>query len=194
MSATPEARDEYSRGSRGSSGDSGGSESAAGQGAGPSRWGSRALPPGAGGLVLGGALLGALLLIAAEFTTLYHVHVATSTAPVRSVGTGQNHSYAMIPIALLAVFLAVAARRGGGWVALLGVGIAGLVALLIALLGDLPDARAKGLVGSAATHFVSATSTPSAGLYLETLGAVILIATCGSGLLLLRQPRTPTHE
>jgi len=185
MNATPEARNEYSRGSQGSSGDLGRSE----RGAGASRWGADPLPPGAAGLVLGGVLLGALLLIAAEFTTLYHVHVATNTAPVRAVGTGSNHSYAMIPIALLAVFLAFAARRGAGWVALVGVGTAGVVALLIALLGDLPDARAKGLVGSAATHFVSATSTPSAGLYMETLGAVILIATCGSGLLLLRQPR-----
>ena len=187
MSATPEARNEYSRGSPGSSGDLGGSLQP-GEGASrPSAGDWMTLPPGAGGLVLAGALLGALLLIVAEFTTLYHVHTASSAVPGKSVGTGSNHSYAMIPIALLAVFLAVAARRGGGWMAVVGLGLVGVVALLIALLGDLPDARATGLVGSPAHGFVSATSTPSAGLYMETLGAVLLIATCGSGLLLLRR-------
>jgi hypothetical protein len=186
MSATPEARNEYSRGSQGPSGDSGRSG-----GVRKGMWrrppeGSAGLTPGAAGLVLAGALLGALLLVVAEFTPLYHVHVATSSAPIKTVQTGPNHSYAMIPIALLAVFLAFVARRGGGWVALTGVGAAGLAAFLIAILVDLPDAHRRGFNA----RFVQITSTASAGLYMETLGAVILIATCGSGLLLLRQPRS----
>jgi hypothetical protein len=67
-------------------------------------------------------------------------------------------------------------------------GVLGVVALLIALLGDLPDAQASGLVGSAATRFTTASSTPSAGLYLETLGAVVLVISAGAGLLLLPGP------
>jgi hypothetical protein len=67
--------------------------------------------------------------------------------------------------------------------------LAGLVALgvatlLIALIGDLPDAHSSGLVGSSASGYVQATSTPSAGLYMETLGAIILIVAGGIGLLM----------
>ena len=134
--------------------------------------------------MLGGVLLGALLLLVAEFTTLYRVRVVGATGTVQSVGTGSHHSYALIPIALLAVFLGWAVSRGGGRIALAGIGAAGLVALLIALLGDLPDAHRHGVT----THLQLATATPSAGLYMETLGAVILIATCGSGLLLMGLP------
>jgi hypothetical protein len=139
-------------------------------------------------LIIAGALLGALLMLVAEFTSLYQVHVASSSTPVRSVSGGSNHSYALLPIALLAAGLGVAVFRTGSRPALLAVGVIGIVALLIGLLGDLPDAQATGLVGSATTHYVNASSTPSAGLYMETLGAVILIATCGLGFMMLGPP------
>ena len=64
----------------------------------------------------------------------------------------------------------------------------GLVSLLIALLGDLPDAQATGLVGSLATGLKIASASPSTGLYLETLGAVLLLITAAAGLL-LQTPR-----
>ena len=184
MSATPGARNEYSRESRGSSGDFARPDEPRKRAGRQRRAASGGLPRGAAGLVLAGALLGALLLVVAEFTPLYHVHEAGKSAALRTVGTGSNHSYALIPIALLAVFLALAVRGGGGWAALTGVGVAGLAAFLIAILVDLPDAHRKGFNA----HFIQITSTASAGLYMETLGAVILIATCGVGLLLLRQP------
>jgi hypothetical protein len=126
--------------------------------------------------------------VVAEFTELYQVHTSASATPVRTVGTGHNDSYALIPLAVLAALLGIGVFRAGSRPALLAIGLVGLVALLIALLGDLPDANATGLVGSAATHYVSATSTPSAGLYLETLGAVVLIATCVLGFLGLGRP------
>jgi hypothetical protein len=138
--------------------------------------------------ILAGALLGALLLFVAEFTALYHVHTSASSTPVRSVGTGSNDSYALIPIALLTALLGVGIFRSGNRPALLAIGLVGVVALLIALLGDLPDARATGLLGSASTHFINASSTPSAGLYLETLGAIVLIATCVLGFLMVGRP------
>ena len=52
--------------------------------------------------ILAGTMLGAVLLLVAEFTTLFEVHAAQATAPVRSVGTGSHHGYALVPIALLA--------------------------------------------------------------------------------------------
>jgi hypothetical protein len=143
---------------------------------------------GAGAVILTGALLAALLMIVAEFTTLYQEHVATSSAPIGSVSGGSNHSYAMVPLALLAAAMAFAVVRAGSRPALLAIGLIGIVALLIGLLGDLPDAQATGLSREAG-HYVNASTTPSAGLYMETLGAVILIATCGLGFMMIGPPQ-----
>jgi hypothetical protein len=144
--------------------------------------------------ILAGSLLGALLLVVAEFTTLFTVHVATNSAPIKTVATGPHHSYALLPIAAVVAVLAIAVWRDSSRPALLAIGMLGVVALLIALLGDLPDAHASGLAGSSATHYVDARSTPSAGLYLETLGAVMLVITCGLGFIALGSPRRRSEE
>lgn len=139
-------------------------------------------------------LLGAALLVAAEFTTLFTVRVTTSAAPpIKTVSAGAHHSYALIPIGVLAAVLAYGGIRHASRPALLAVGALGVVALLIALLGDLPDARATGLVGSNIAHYQDAGSTPSAGLYLETLGAILLILGSGAALLMLASSRPQPH-
>jgi uncharacterized membrane protein len=138
--------------------------------------------------ILAGSLLGALLMIVAEFTTLFTVHVETSSRPIKTVTTGPHHSYALLLIALVVAGLALAVWRDSSRPALLAIGLLGVVALLIALLGDLPDAHATGLAGSSTTRYVDARSTPSAGLYLETLGAVVLMITCGVGFIALGAP------
>jgi hypothetical protein len=127
------------------------------------------------------------VLLAAEFTTLFNVHASNGSAAINSVRTGSHNSYALVPIALLAGVLAVAVWRVASRPALLGIGLLGLVALLIAVIGDLPDARASGLVIRGG-HYIAASSKASTGLYLETLGAVILIATSVCGFLLLGAP------
>ncbi|MBV9472941.1 MAG: hypothetical protein JO206_08225, partial [Solirubrobacterales bacterium] len=139
--------------------------------------------------VLGAGLVGAALLLVAEFTDLFQVRTTTSMVPIDSVRAGAHHSYALIPIAVLAAGMALGVWRAQSRPALLALGLLGLGALLIALLGALPDAYASGLVGSVATHFQSATSRPGTGMYLETLGAIVLIVTCGLGFLTLAPPR-----
>jgi hypothetical protein len=182
MSATPGARSEYSRGSGFSGGDFGGSEPP---------FGRRVdqVDRGSGGLILAGSLLAALLLVVAEFTALYQIHAATSTVPVKSVSGGSNHSFAMLVIGLAAASLGISVWRTGSRSGLVALGILGAVALVISLVGDLPDSHASGLAGSATRGYVNESSTPSAGLYLETLGAVLLIFTCGLGLMLAGTPR-----
>jgi hypothetical protein len=177
MSAPPEANTEYSRGSEASQAVLTPSHEAR------TRGGSALL-----GIALTAAL-GALLILVSQFTALYHVHVATSSAPVKTVGTGANHAWAPIPIALLAAMLAFAVYRKGSRTALIALVVLGVVTLLIALLGDLPDAHATGIVGSGASQYAEGTSTPSAGLYMETLGAILLLLSGGVGLLLLGAPR-----
>jgi hypothetical protein len=182
MNATrPEARTEYSRGNEASGRDSGA----------PGRRGPRGLTAPSARLALAlllAGLAGAALLLAAEFTPLLTIHTSASRAVYRTVNTGSNHSYALIPIGLLAMFLSYSAWQSQSRLALTAMGVLGVVALLIALIGDLPDAQASGLVGSAATRFTTASSTPSVGLYLETLGAVVLVISAGAGLLLLPGP------
>jgi hypothetical protein len=130
-----------------------------------------------------GCLIGAGVLVASELTTLYSVHVVGRSAAVQTVLGGSNNSYAMVPIAVVAVLLGLAALRGGGRLALAALGVVGLVALLIGLLGDLPDAHHTGAIRLGA-RYLDAAASPSVGMYMETLGAVILIATAGLGLLL----------
>jgi hypothetical protein len=135
--------------------------------------------------ILGSVLVGCLLLLVAEFTSLFTVHLETSATTIKTVTTGSHHSYALIPIALLAAALAIGVFRDASRAALLAIGLLGIVTLLIAVLGDLPDAHATGLSGSSTTHLVTASSTPAAGLYLETLGAAVLVITSGVAFIAL---------
>jgi hypothetical protein len=180
MNATPpEAKPEYSRANSGSGG--------VFDGQGPPDPPSRRTRPSLGAAgVLAVAAFGALLLVIAEFTTLFVVRSATASASgtVASQSTGSHNSYALIPVALLALLLAVSGRRAAARAPWAAIAALGLLALLIALIGDLPDSHSAGLVGSATTHFTNAVSTPSAGLYLETLGAVALLIAGGLGVLL----------
>jgi hypothetical protein len=181
MSARPEAHSEYSRGSeafrrlsrrlqRGESApfDAPRTGRAAGTGA-----------------VVWVAAIGALLVLVAQFIPLYHVHVLSGSASIKTVGTGANHGWAPVPIALVCFALAAAVYLHGNRTALLGLAGLGVATLLIALLGDLPDAHATGLIGSSASQYVQGVSSPSAGLYLETLGAVLLLVSGGVGFLML---------
>lgn len=133
------------------------------------------------------AVAGAAALIVAEFTTLYGVHVAARPAPIQVVSGGANNSYAMIPIAVLAVFLALAGIGGGGRWALGALGVVGVVALIISLVGDLPSAQKAGPVRLHG-HYINARSQAGAGMYIETLGAVLLVGAAGLGLLLGEPP------
>ncbi|MGA2014885.1 MAG: hypothetical protein ABSH51_30755 [Solirubrobacteraceae bacterium] len=70
----------------------------------------------------------------------------------------------------------------------MAIGVLGLVALAVAVLHDLPDARATGLIAIPAHGLRDAAAAPAIGLYLESLGAVALILTA-AGLLLAPAPR-----
>jgi hypothetical protein len=169
----PEADSEYSRARRARRGDSEGPEL---------RWQRRFETHRNAVLALG--LLGAALLLVAEFTPLLHVHASGAAHLAHSVITGSHHAYALLPIAALAAGLAFNAWRSGSRFALLAIGLLGLLAVGIALLGDLPDAHAVGLVGTLATGLSTATSSPAIGLFLETGGGAILILSAAAGMLL----------
>jgi hypothetical protein len=134
--------------------------------------------------VLAAALLGVLLLVVAEFTPLLHVHASSRLHLTRTVTGGSNHSYALLPVAVLAGGLAINAWQSGSRFSLLALGLLGLLAIGIALLGDLPDAHSTGLVGTVSTGLSTATSSPAIGLYLETGAGALLILAAAAGMLL----------
>jgi hypothetical protein len=187
VSATPGAGNEYSRGDGGSRGAVAGNPGPAWR---ATRRRSLALERGTGGVIVAVAVVASVLLVAAEFTTLYQAHLATKVTPIQSVTSGSHNSYAMIPIAVLAALFGLGVWRTGSRLALLGIGVLGVVALVIALLHDLPDAHAVGLADN---NSVSATTTPNAGLYMETFGAILLIATSGLGFMIIGFPRRRRH-
>jgi hypothetical protein len=140
---------------------------------------------GMGLMVLAGAVSGAVLLLFAEFAPLAHIHSSAPGSPVvKTLMTGSHHAYALIPVAVLAPVLAMSVHWTGNRLAVASIGALGLVGLGIALLRDLPDAHASGLIGHAGSAYVSAAAHPAIGLYLETLGAVVLLVTSAAGLLL----------
>lgn len=183
MSATPpRAKIKYSREQQDSR--------LLGDGSRASRRGVRASPSWAlafrVGIVAGG-VVGAILLIVSEFTTLYTVHASASSTPIAAIATHTHDSYALIPIALAVVTLAVGAGLFGSRLALFAAALLAVVTLGITLIGDLPDAQATGTV-IVAGRYQSATASPGAGLYLETLGAILLVVVFGCGLLLAGAP------
>ena len=165
MSATPpEANTEYSRGLRASR---------------RAGFAARRRHSSVGAAIACVGVLGALLLIVAEFTTLYSVKAAGRYVTViQTVTAGAHNAYAMVPIAVLGAALAIAAFRRPGPPALIALGALGLVAMLIAVLGDFPDAHAHGLT----SHYALASNSPGPGLYLEAMGGILLLLAAGLGL------------
>jgi hypothetical protein len=183
MSATPpEAETEYSRGGA------------------PFR-GSRKAPSARRPVLIGTislaillcGLVGAALLVVSEFTHLYEIHIASQHAPVSTVSGGSHNSYAFIPIAVLSLVLAFGAARERSRISLLALAALGITSLLIALLGDLPDAQASGLLMRDG-HLVLANAKPAAGMYIEALGSIALVLAGGLGLLLGPRPVPPRRR
>lgn len=186
----PEANIEYSRGDRVSGGVSGAGATGESTAAGAPAQAPQKVATG----LFAVAVMGALLLFAAEFTTLFVVHASGVTKPLKTESAGAHHSYALALIAVVAVVLALAVWRAGSRPALLGLGVLGVAALLIALVGDIPDATASGLLLLTSSHYIEATATPKAGLFIETVGALLLLIACAWGFLLTTPPSRPSRR
>jgi hypothetical protein len=169
MTATPpEANTEYSRGPRGLRGRTPAAR-------GPSATG----PRGAALAVAAGAIAAAVVLIVAEILPLYTLHIITTQLPAGSVRTGSHDAWALVPVALLAALLGAGPARHLQRPAFLGLAALGAIVLVIAVAIDLPDTTAHGLIHGS----VLAATTTGPGLYVETLGAVLLLLAGGGGLL-----------
>ena len=131
------------------------------------------------------ALVAAALLVGAEFATLFDVVVGPLEVVRRSVSGADNHSYALLVIALLAVAMAPGTARGARPAAASLV-VLGCATLAVALAVDLPDTRASGRLPEAVAY-ENARARAGSGLYLEIAGGALLIV-AGAPALTRRRP------
>jgi hypothetical protein len=130
------------------------------------------------------AFAGVICLLLATFTTIIQIQVGTTTkipGHDTELSGWDRHGPALLIIAGFAVLMIAGALRGAR-PAMIALAALGLVALLIAVVVDVPDLHKTGFVGEV---YEDAAAGPKAGFYLETLGAVLLLA---SGVLMLLLP------
>ena len=139
--------------------------------------------------LLAAGLLGGILLIAADLSTLVQIKVITVVK--EDLSGHDQHSWAMALLGVVALPLAWGAARRRARPAMVGLIVLGLVALGIALFGDLPDTRSTGVIGE---RYEEAAAQAGAGFYYETAGGVLLLVAGVGGLLLLGDARKPASR
>ena len=131
------------------------------------------------------AFAGAICLLLATFATIIEIRVGTtSKIPDHDTHLSgwDRHGPALLIIAIFAIVMIAGALRGAR-PAMLAIAVLGLAALLIAVIGDVPDLNKTGFIGEV---YEDAAAGPKAGFYLETLGAVLLLLS--GGLMLVASP------
>jgi Na+/H+ antiporter NhaB len=131
-------------------------------------------------LILG--VVGAILMVVSEFTTLRSVSVVTASCDdlAQAADRGacitkghEEHAYALVLMGIVAVLMAWGAAIGRSRpaaLALVGIGVAVLV---IAFATDVPDIHKTGVIGE---RFDSAKAGPGPGLWLEIAGGALVLA------------------
>lgn len=129
----------------------------------------------------------AAMLAASQFMTMFEL-TPTGGDPLQTVSSADQHGYAMLVLAVFSLAMLVvgiaAQSEQVARIAAFAVAAGGVVALLIFLVGDLPDANKVGTLSG--DSFVDAKAMPQAGFWLELVGSLVLAA-CG-GALATRSP------
>jgi hypothetical protein len=120
-------------------------------------------------------IVSAAVLLASELMSTFQM-VAGGNA-LCDLEAADRHHYAVAVLAAFAIVAVLVAILGGSRPAALGVAIAGLGALLIFLIVDLPRANDVGGVSAACnpeSQGLDAKAVPRAGFWLELVGATAL--------------------
>lgn len=129
--------------------------------------------------VLALSALGAVLLVAAELTTVVQVKVGTEV--VNAQKGHDRHSWALALLGLAALPMAYGAALRRARPALFALALIGVIALVVALALDLPDLDETGIFGA---DFEDAKASGGPGFTLEVLGGLVLVAAGAVGLAL----------
>jgi hypothetical protein len=119
------------------------------------------------------ALVGGALLGLADFLDLFQIKTATGLVVKQQSGGGQ-HGYAMLVIGIAAIASTMLARAAEQWPPAVATVALGLIALGLALFGDLPDATRSDLVRGGSLG----DADPALGFWVELVAAAI---TCVGG-------------
>jgi hypothetical protein len=147
-------------------------------------------------LVLACAAAAAMLGVS-QFMDIFHLSPPVGGEAIQAIGAKHQHGYATLVLAIFALALMVVAiaARGEqlGQVAAIAIAVCGLIALLIFLIGDLPDVNKIGTLDTPTQFFTSAQAKPVAGFWLELAGALVLTV-CGAALATMQPGRTSNRE
>ena len=132
--------------------------------------------------ILALGLLGGLLLVAAELSTVASVEIPGRTcrevADVRAVDRCElsgleRHGGALLLLGALGGVMAVGAGRGHSRQAGIALTAIAVIVLGLALLGDLPETNEVGAIG---VTYEGASGKAGPGLFMEIAGGVLLAA------------------
>jgi hypothetical protein len=125
-------------------------------------------------------MVGAVLVIAADFATLRSVKVLTASCSDLAdpslrgscVTHGyEEHSYALVLIGAASLVMTWGATIGRSRPAAVALAVLGGAVLVIALATDVPDIHKTGVLGD---RFESATAEAGAGLWMEIVGGALV--------------------
>jgi hypothetical protein len=140
----------------------------------------------------------AAMLGASQFTDLFHLTPPGGEA-LQAISSKDQHGYATLVLAIFALVLILVSLTARDeqlkQVAAMAVAICGLIALLIFLIGDLPDVNKVGTLDDPRQSFIDAEAKPVAGFWLELVGSLVLTV-CGAALATMRPgaARSSDHE
>jgi hypothetical protein len=121
-------------------------------------------------------IAGAGALFASELMTTFQLS-STPGQSLCNIGAADRHHFALGVLAIFAVVAVIVAVAAASKPAAIGVAIAGVLALLLFLTIDLPDANNVGTISSScdlAGSGFDAKAIPQAGFWLEMVGALAL--------------------
>jgi hypothetical protein len=122
---------------------------------------------------------------ASELLHTFEFDLGTSGETQRTVAASDRHSYALLVLAVFALFALAVAVVTGSRPAAVAVAVTGGLTLLVFLLVDLPDVGQQGSVDEPTRVFFSSEAEPAEGFWLEAVGTIAL-AVSGAALATLR--------
>jgi hypothetical protein len=116
-------------------------------------------------------MVAAGVLFASEFMTAFEF-VPPGGEALADQSAADRHSYAQAILAIFAIVALIVAVSNGSKPAATAVAACGVIALLIFLLLDLPDANNIGTFDDPRQSFFDAEAVPQAGFWLQLAGAL----------------------
>jgi len=125
-------------------------------------------------------LVAAICLFVSHFMTMFEF-IPPGGEALGTQSASEQHGIVIPALAVLAIAALAVALLAASKPAAFGVAVAGVIALLVFLLFDLPDANAVGTLNDARESFLDTEAVPQGGFWLELVGALAL-AVGGIGL------------